>query len=86
MKSEEVRKVGEGREFTDPKGDAWRVSYTKPVVRGLISMDQIVFEPLDSKASGAARYLAVHLGYLESVDDRQLEVALSQAQSVDPPW
>lgn len=77
--------MAEPREFTDTNGQRWSVSYTKPVVRGLISMDQIVFEPLDG-AGGGLRYLAVHPGYLETVDDHQLEVALSQAQSVDPPW
>jgi hypothetical protein len=49
-------------------------------------MNQIVFKALDGEIAGVERYLAVHPGYLESVDDHQLEVALSQAQAVSPPW
>ncbi len=73
------------REFTDKSGQSWRVSYTEAGVRGMIIMKQIVFRSLD-EPSGAERFLTVHPGYLESADDHQLEVALSQAQRVDPPW
>ncbi len=48
-------------------------------------MKQIVFRALD-ESGGGERFLTVHPGYLETVDDHQLEVALSQAQRVDPPW
>ncbi len=74
------------REFTDAAGRRWRVAYTQAGVGGMIAMNQIVFKALDGEISGQERYLAVHPGYLESVDDHQLEVALSQAQSVNPPW
>lgn len=73
------------REFTDKSGRSWRVSYTEAGVRGMITMKQIVFSALD-ETGGEKRFLTVHPGYLESVDDHQLEVALSQAQRVDPPW
>ncbi len=73
------------REFTDKSGRAWRVSYTEAGVRGMITMKQIVFRALD-ESGGGERFLTVHPGYLETVDDHQLEVALSQAQRVDPPW
>lgn len=74
------------REFTDAVGRRWRVAYTQAGVGGMIAMNQIVFKALDGEISGQERHLAVHPGYLESVDDHQLEVALSQAQSVNPPW
>ena len=85
MESSEVRKVADERAFTDSSGHRWRVAYTEAGVRGLITMHQIAFEPLDPGASGPERYLMVHPGYLESADDHQLEVALSQAQTVNPP-
>ncbi len=74
------------REITDESGRRWRVSYTEAGVRGMITMQQIVFQALDGEVSGEERFLTVHPGYLETVDDHQLEVALSQAQTVDPPW
>ncbi len=74
------------REITDGSGRRWRVSYTEAGVRGMITMKQIVFRALDGEISGEERFLTVHPGYLENVDDHQLEVALSQAQTVDPPW
>ena len=77
--------MAEGREFTDAMGQRWRVSYTEAGVRGLVTMNQIVFEPLDAAAPGGERYLTVYPGYVESVDDHQLEIALSQAQTVNPP-
>ena len=80
-----MRKVAEDREFTDAEGQRWRVSYTEAGVRGLVTMNQIMFEPLGAEAPGGERYLTVYPGYLESVDDHQLEIALSQAQTVHPP-
>lgn len=75
-----------GREFTDSKGRRWRVAYTGPGVRGMLSMEQVVFEALSGEPAGEERYLTVYPGYLESADDHQLELALSQAQTVSPPW
>ncbi len=49
-------------------------------------MTQVAFTPLDGPPGATARYLTVHPGYLERVDDHALQVALSQAQPVDPPW
>ncbi len=74
--------MAEAREFTDAAGRRWQVSYTQAGVRGMITMKQIVFRALD----GEERFLTVHPGYLESADDHRLEVALSQAQTVVPPW
>ncbi len=78
--------MAEQREFTDKKGRRWRVSYAEGGVRGMLTMHNIVFKALNGDEGREERYLAVHPGYLESVDDHQLEVALSQAQRVDPPW
>ncbi len=74
------------REFVDEAGGRWRASYTEAGIRGLVTMTQVVFRSLDGEGSGSQRYLTVHPGYLERADDQQLEVALSQAQAVDPPW
>ena len=76
----------QAREFTDKMGRRWRVAYTEGTVRGMITLPNIVFEALDQDERGEQRYLSVHPGYLESVDDHQLEVALAQAMRVDPPW
>jgi hypothetical protein len=81
-----LRELAEGREFKDAAGRRWRVSYTRGGVRGMITMNQIVFTALEGEIAGEERYLTVHPGYLEVVDDQQLEVALSQAQTVNPPW
>ncbi|UCC84617.1 MAG: hypothetical protein JSW46_06755 [Gemmatimonadota bacterium] len=78
--------MAEEREFTDTTGRRWRVSYAEGGVRGMLTMKNIVFEALNGDEGSEERYLTVHPGYLESVDDHQLEVALSQAQRVDPPW
>jgi len=78
--------LAEGREFKDAASRRWRVSYSKGGVRGMITMHQIVFVALEGEVAGEERYLTVHPGYLEVVDDHQLEVALSQAQTVNPPW
>jgi hypothetical protein len=77
--------VAEEREFTDAAGRRWRVAYSEGGVRGMLTMNQIVFRALDGNIAGEERYLAVYPGYLESADDHQLEVALSQAQTVNPP-
>lgn len=74
------------RELTDGKGRRWRVAYLEGGVRGMLTMDQIVFKALEGEVAGEERYLTVYPGYLESVDDHQLVVALSQAQTVNPPW
>lgn len=78
--------MAEERVFTDMTGRRWRVSYTEGGARGMLTMKNIVFEALNGDEDSEERYLTVHPGYLESVDDHQLEVALSQAQRVDPPW
>jgi hypothetical protein len=78
--------VAEDREFLDGAGRRWQVSYSEGGVRGMITMNQIVFKALDGEVAGEERYLTVHPGYLEGADDHQLEVALSQAQTVNPPW
>jgi hypothetical protein len=80
----EVRKVAVEREFTDAKGRRWRVAYTDGGVRGMLTMNQIVFTAMEDSAEDE-RYLTVYPGYLENVDDHQLEVALSQAQALKPP-
>lgn len=77
--------LGTKREFTDKAGQSWQVAYTEAGVRGMITMKQVVFKSLD-RPRVEERFLTVHPGYLESADDHQLEVALSQAQRVDPPW
>lgn len=75
------------REFTDGEGRRWHVSYGEgPGVRGLVTMRQIVFRALDGIRAGERRYLSVFPGFLERAGDHELEVALGQAQSVDPPW
>jgi hypothetical protein len=51
----------------------------------MLTMNNIVFKALDADYAGEERFLAVHPGYLESADDHTLEVALSQAQTLDPP-
>ncbi len=84
--SSEVRKVAVERELTDAGGRRWRVTYLEGGVRGMLTMNQIVFKALDGNIAGEERYLTVHPGYLESVDDHQLGIALSQAQTVNPPW
>ncbi|UCC72610.1 MAG: hypothetical protein JSV86_19980 [Gemmatimonadota bacterium] len=78
--------MAEERDFTDRTGRRWRVAYAEGGVRGMLTMNNIVFRALDGDQAGEERYLAVHPGYLESADDHKLEVALSQAQRVDPPW
>jgi hypothetical protein len=78
--------VAQEREFSDKAGRNWRVSYGEGGVRGMLTMDNIVFLALDGDRAGEKRYLAVYPGYLEGVDDHQLEVALSQAQTIDSPW
>jgi hypothetical protein len=84
--------VAEEREFTDAAGRRWSVAYAGGGggggggVRGMLTMDEIVFKALDGDIAGEERYLTVYPGYLESVDDHQLEVALSQAQTVNAPW
>jgi len=78
--------VAQERVFTDKTGRRWRVSYTEGGVRGMLTMHTIVFEAVNGDEGRDQRYLTVHPGYLESVDDHQLELALSQAQTVDPPW
>lgn len=78
--------MAEEREFTDKTGRRWRVSYTEGGVRGMMTMNNIVFKALNGYEGSEERFLTVHPGYLESADDHQLEVALSQAQRVDPPW
>jgi hypothetical protein len=78
--------VAEEREFTDKTGRRWRVSYAEGGKHGMLTMPTIAFEGLGGQGASELRYLTVHPGYLESVDDHQLEVALSQAQRVDPPW
>ncbi len=78
--------MAEERVFTDKTGQRWRVSYAEGGARGMLTMKNIVFEALNGDEASDERYLTVHQGYLESVDDHQLEVALSQAQRVDSPW
>ena len=77
--------MAEAREFTDSSGQRWRAFYAEANVGGMIAMNQVVFQPLDRSAPGGERYLTAHPGYLESADDHQLEIALSQAQDVEPP-
>lgn len=75
------------KEFTDTRGRRWTVRYAEGgQVRGLVSMDQIVFRRAGDSARPEERYLTVHPGFLERAEDEQLRVALSQAQTVDPPW
>lgn len=78
--------MAKAREFTDVRGRRWSVAYTEGGVRGMLTMDNIVFRALDGDVRGEERYLTVYPGYLESSDDHQLEVALSQAQTVHAPW
>ena len=78
--------MAEGKEFIDGEGRRWRVEYTEAGVRGLVTMQQVVFRALDPQLRGEERYLTVHPGYLETAGDHELTVALSQAQTVSPPW
>ncbi len=81
-----VQEERTGRDFTDRSGRPWHVSYTEAGVSGLVTMRQIVFWPLNGRSSREERYLTVHPGYLERADEHELQVALSQAQPVEPPW
>lgn len=78
--------MAEEKEFTDGSGRRWRVEYTEAGVRGLVTMQQVVFRGLDPDVAGEERYLTVHPGYLEAAGDHELAVALTQAQAVSPPW
>jgi hypothetical protein len=78
--------VAQEREITDSSGRRWQVEYTEGGVRGMLTMNRIVFRALEGEIAGEERFLTVYPGYLESVDDHQLEVALSQAQTVSTPW
>ena len=78
--------MAEEREFTDASGRRWSVVYTEGGVRGMLTMDNIVFKALDGDIAGQERYLTVYPGFLESTADHQLEVALSQAQALSAPW
>lgn len=78
--------MAEEHEFTDASGRRWSVAYTEGGVRGMLTMDNIVFKALDGDIAGEQRYLTVYPGFLESTEDHQLEVALSQAQTLDAPW
>ena len=84
MKEHGVHRLAE-REFIDHAGHRWSVEYTQGV-RGMITMSQLLFTALEGEIAGEERYLAVHPGFLEGADEHKLEVALSQAQRVDPPW
>lgn len=81
-----MRQVAEEREFTDQAGRRWSVAYSEGGVRGMLTMNPIVFTALEGEAAGEERFLTVYPGYLDRVDDHQLEIALSQAQRVNPPW
>lgn len=75
------------REFSADDGVRWRVAYVQgPGVKGLIRMHQIAFRALDGIRAGEERHLSVFPGFLERAEDRDLAVALRQAQTVDPPW
>lgn len=74
------------REFVDAEGHRWNASYTEGGGHGMLTMKQIVFKAMDGEISGEERFLTVHPGFLEGADEHKLEVALSQAQRLDPPW
>ncbi len=78
--------MAQAREFTDQAGRRWSVDYTDGASTGMIQMDRLVFKALDGENAGEERFLTVHPGYLDSAGDHMLEVALSQAQTIDPPW
>lgn len=73
------------REFRDAAGQRWRVAYTEAGIRGLITMTEVVFKSTVGGGAGSERFLTVFPGYLERADEAQLQVALSQAQALDPP-
>lgn len=75
------------REFTDGRGHRWRAAYSEGGdIKGLVTMRQVVFEAVDGERAGERRYISVYPGYLEGAEDAVLQVALGQAQPVDPPW
>ena len=78
--------MAEEREFTDARGRRWSVAYGAGGVRGMLTMHNIVFQALDGDIAGEQRYLTVYPGFLENTEDHQLEVALSQAQTLSAPW
>lgn len=72
------------KEFADPDGRRWRVDWASPEIKGLVTMRQIVFRPID--LDGAKdRYLSVHPRFLERADESLLRIALAEAQELDPP-
>jgi hypothetical protein len=72
------------KEFTDADGRRWRVEWASPEIKGLVTMRQIVFRPID--VNGARdRYLSVHPRFLERADEALLRTALAQAQELEPP-
>lgn len=72
------------REFTDSEGRRWEVDWASDEIRGLVTMRQIVFRPVDG--SGLKnRYLSVHPRFLDRADEAMLRSALAQSLELDPP-
>lgn len=72
------------KEFTDRDGRRWQVEWASPEIRGLVTMRQIVFRPLNRRGL-KERYLSVHPRFLDGADDAMLQTALEQALELDPP-
>lgn len=72
------------REFSDPDGRRWSVDWASPEIKGLVTMRQIVFRPVNGDGR-RERYLSVHPRFLDRVDEEVLRSALDQAQELDPP-
>lgn len=71
-------------EFTDSDGRRWSVEWASPEIKGLVTMRQIVFRPVNGNHP-KERYLSVHPRYLDRADEPVLRAALGQAQELDLP-
>lgn len=72
------------QEFRDPEGRRWSVEWASPEIKGLVTMRQIVFRPLNGDGR-RERYLSVHTRFLDRADEDALRSALGQAQELDAP-
>lgn len=72
------------KEFSDPDGRPWQVDWASPEIKGLVTMRQIVFRPVNGERR-KSRYLSVDPRFLDRANDEVLRTALGQAQELDPP-
>lgn len=72
------------KEFSDSEGRRWQVDWASPEIKGLVTMRQIVFHPVNGDRR-KSRYLSVDPRFLDRASDEALRAALDQAQELDPP-